>query len=132
MPATTLRSRRARTKRKPIEHAIRNASEYRATIGEIEDLLDAPSGTADADRLELLSILVEVYEAATLPAVRNATPQEIVQFMAAQRGIERGALAALMGGRSRLSEFLAGKRDLSKSQVTALRDSLGIPLDLLL
>ena len=44
----------------------------------------------------------------------------------------RWYLVDLLGGRSRLSEFLGGTRDLSKSQIVRLRDALGIPADLLL
>jgi HTH-type transcriptional regulator / antitoxin HigA len=44
----------------------------------------------------------------------------------------RTELAPLMGGKSRVSEFLAGKRRLSVEQIIALRDALGIPADLLI
>jgi antitoxin component HigA of HigAB toxin-antitoxin module len=37
----------------------------------------------------------------------------------------------LLGGRSRLSEFLRGERSLSKGQIESLRQHLGIPADLL-
>ncbi len=52
--------------------------------------------------------------------------------MAEQKGLTAGALAGLLGGRSRLSEFLNGTRELSKAQILRLRDALGIPADLLL
>jgi HTH-type transcriptional regulator/antitoxin HigA len=44
----------------------------------------------------------------------------------------RTELAEVMGGRSRVSDFFSGKRELSKRQIEALRDKLGIPADLLL
>lgn len=65
-------------------------------------------------------------------APADATPQEVVEFMADQRGLGRGELADLMGGRSRLSDFLKGKRALSRGQTAALRNALGIPADLLM
>jgi len=37
-----------------------------------------------------------------------------------------------MGGKSRVSDFLNGKRELSKSQVEGLRRPLGGPADVLL
>lgn len=49
-----------------------------------------------------------------------------------QKGLERSDLYDVMGGKSRVSEFFAGKRDLSMNQVRALRDVLGIPADLLI
>ena len=44
----------------------------------------------------------------------------------------RADLAELMGGRSRVSDFFKGVRQLSTSQIKALRERLGIPADLLL
>jgi HTH-type transcriptional regulator/antitoxin HigA len=52
--------------------------------------------------------------------------------MLEQRGMSRADLAELMGGRSRVSEFFSGKRELSKGQIATLRDVLGIPADLLM
>jgi HTH-type transcriptional regulator/antitoxin HigA len=52
--------------------------------------------------------------------------------MAEQKGVSPGELAELLGGRSRLSDFLNGVRDLSKGQIIKLRDRLGIPADLLI
>ena len=60
------------------------------------------------------------------------TPQEAVEFMLEQKGMTRAELTELMGGRSRVSEFFSGKRDLSKSQIEALHLHLGIPADVLL
>jgi antitoxin component HigA of HigAB toxin-antitoxin module len=37
-----------------------------------------------------------------------------------------------MGGRSRVSEFFSGRRELSKSQIEALHHALGIPAGILL
>lgn len=44
----------------------------------------------------------------------------------------RAELAPLMGGRARVSEFFAGKRRLSISQIQRLRKALEIPADLLM
>jgi HTH-type transcriptional regulator/antitoxin HigA len=52
--------------------------------------------------------------------------------MLEQKGMTRGDLAEIMGGKSRVSEFFAGKRELSVNQIKALREKLGIPADLLI
>ncbi len=57
---------------------------------------------------------------------------EAVDFFLAQHGMTRADLAQLMGGRSRVSDFFMGVRQLSTSQIMALRQRLGIPADLLL
>ncbi len=62
----------------------------------------------------------------------SVTPQQAVTFMLEQKGLERSDLDEVMGGKSRVSDFLNGKRDLSKSQIEGLRRMLGIPADILL
>ncbi len=113
---------------------IRNARAFDEALTELDFLADANpnEGTPDYDRMELLAILIAAYEEDNLPRQKAASPQELVQFMAEQKGLSSAALAELLGGRSRLSEFLGGARELSKNQIVALRDALGIPADLLL
>lgn len=114
-------------------HVLRSEAEYDAAIGEIEHLLDADveAGSEGYDRLEFLSLLAEDYEERCYQ-MGAVTPQEAVVFMLEQKGLERTDLDEVMGGKSRVSEFLNGKRDLSKSQVEGLRRMLGIPADVLL
>ena len=46
-----------------------------------------------------------------------------------QMGIDRKALEPYLGGRSRVSEVLNRKRNLSMSQVRKLHNGLNIPLE---
>lgn len=115
-------------------HVLRSQGDYDGAVAEIDRLLDLdpqPS-TPEYDRLELLSVLVEDYEARHHPIDdSNLTPQDVVEFVLQQRGMSRADLAPLMGGRSRVSDFFNGKRTLSKGQIEALREHLRIPADLL-
>lgn len=115
-------------------HVLRNEAEYNLAIEEIDRLLDAdpPKGTADYDRLEFLSVLVEDYEDRHFPMGDDVSPQEAVDFMLEQKGLDRSDLSESLGGRSRVSEFFSGKRPLSKTQVEALRRHLGLSADILL
>jgi HTH-type transcriptional regulator/antitoxin HigA len=117
----------------PKPHVLRTEEEYEAAIAEIERLLDEGSeeGTEAFDRLELLSVLVEHYEDERYP-MEAVTPQEAVSFMLDQKGLTRADLEEVMGGKSRVSEFFSGKRELSKSQVEVLHRMLGVPADILL
>ena len=119
----------------PTPHVLRSPEEYDAAVAEIDRLLDLDPRpfTEDYDRLELLSVLVEDYDARHNPIDESdLTPQSAVDFMLEQKGMTRAELAEVMGGRSRVSDFFSGKRELSKRQIEALRDKLGIPADLLL
>ena len=118
----------------PAPHVLRSEDEYNTAVAEIDRLLDLdpqPS-TPEYDRLELLSVLVEDFEARHYPIDdSDLTPQQVVDFVLEQRGMTRAELARLMGGRSRVSDFFNGKRALSKGQIEALREHLRIPADLL-
>lgn len=114
---------------------FRTRAEYGEAVRLIDELLDRdpPPGTEDHDLLEFLSVLAEAYEAKHYPDEMFATtPQEVVEFVLEQKRMQRADLAEIMGGKSRVSEFFAGKRELSRTQIRALRDLLGVPADLLL
>lgn len=116
-------------------HVLRTAAEYDAAVREIDALLahGAPAqGTEDADRLQFLSVLVEVYESEHETPMPDVSPPELVRFMLEQQGMTRADLAPLMGGKARVSEFLSGRRSLSIAQVRRLSAALGIPADLLI
>jgi HTH-type transcriptional regulator / antitoxin HigA len=114
-------------------HLLRNDVEYEAALTEVEELMtaDVAPGTPEYERLEFLSVLVEQYEDEEFP-LDAPSPQAVVEFALEQKGLERSDLHDVMGGKSRVSEFFAGKRELSMGQVRALREVLGIPADLLI
>ncbi|HKP74159.1 MAG TPA: helix-turn-helix domain-containing protein [Longimicrobiaceae bacterium] len=115
-------------------HVLRSEAEYDAAVAEIDALLDQDPvpGSEEDERLEFLSLLVEAYDDEHFQMGESSTPQSVVDFMLEQKGMQRGDLADAMGGRSRVSDFFNGKRELSRSQIKALRDLLGVPADLLL
>lgn len=111
-------------------HLIRDEAEYDAVIAEIERLLDLHpvAGSEDYERLEFFTVLAQDYEKKHYP-VPPVTPQEAVDFRLEQRGMTRADLAKPLGGKSRVSEFFSGKRKLSRRQIEALRDLLGISVE---
>jgi len=115
-------------------HVLRSDEEYEAAVAEIDALLDRDivPGSEEKDRLEFLTLLVEAYDDEHFPMGGSSTPQSIVDFVLEQRGMQRSNLAEVMGGRSRVSDFFNGKRELSRTQIKTLRDVFGIPADLLL
>ncbi len=119
---------------RPIDKPIRSDSALRGAIEELDSLIDQnpKEGSAAYDRMELLSVLIGAYEAENLPVPEQVTPQQVVQFMAEQKNVSPGELAAILGGRSRLSDFYNQRRSLSTGQIIKLREMLGIPADLLI
>jgi HTH-type transcriptional regulator/antitoxin HigA len=60
---------------------IKDENEYESALNEISTLIDQDldTGTPDADRLELLTLLVENYESHTFPK-RVLKPLEAIRF----------------------------------------------------
>lgn len=116
-----------------VTRVIKNAADYEAALGEVEHLVerDPAPGTPDADRLELLTLLIQNYEARQAP-LRLPDPVEAIRFRMEQQGLTQRDLLPFIGSRSKVSEVLSGKRPLTLSMIRALHRGLGIPAESLL
>jgi len=112
---------------------IKTDADYEAVLSEIDALMeqDPDHGTPEADRLALLTLLVEDYESklfgATLP-----DPMEAIKFRMEQQKLTHRDLVPYIGTRSKVSEVLSGKRPLTLAMIRALHSGLGIPAEVLL
>src|SRR6266446_454 len=109
---------------------IKNDADYRAALGEIERFWEAEPRTAEGDYVEVLSTLVEAYEAQHHP-VPAPDPIAAIEFMMEQKGLTRRDLEPAIGSRGRVSEILNRKRPLTLPMVRALSALLQIPTDVL-
>ena len=87
--------------------------------------------TPQGDELELLSLLVHEYEERVFP-MDKPNPVEAIRFRMEQQGLKPKDLIPLLGSRSRVSEILSGRRNLSLKMIRALVSHLGIPAHVLL
>ena len=109
---------------------IRTEKDYEEALGEIERLMAARPDTPEGDRLDVLSTLVEAYEAEH-HAIEAPDPIALVEFVMEQRGMDRAALGEFIGGRGRVSEVLSKKRALSLPMIRKLNTGLGLPASVL-
>src|SRR5438128_180167 len=105
---------------------IKTESEYVAALARIDKLMDAKRNTAHGDELELLSLLVHDYEQRVFP-IDKPDPVAAIRFRMEQQGLRPKDLVPLLGSRSRVSEVLSGRRNLSLKMIRALVSGLGIP-----
>ena len=110
---------------------IKTNSDYIAVLARIEELMDAKRNTSQGDELELLSLLVHDYEEKAFP-MDKPDPIEAIRFRMEQRGLKPTDLVPLLGSRSRVSEVLSGRRNLTLRMIRALVRGLGIPAEVLL
>jgi HTH-type transcriptional regulator / antitoxin HigA len=94
-------------------------------------LFDARPGTIEADRLEILTTLVEAYENQHY-AIFLPDPVEAIKYFLESRGLTRRDLELYLGNRGRVSEVLNHKRPLSLEMIRRLHDGLGIPAEVLI
>jgi HTH-type transcriptional regulator/antitoxin HigA len=109
---------------------IRTDQDYEAALDEVGRLMNARAGTAQGDELEVLSTLVEAYEAEHYP-IEAPDPIALLEFAMEQRGADRSDLEPLIGSRGRVSEILARKRPLTIAMIRKLTDAWGLPADVL-
>ncbi len=110
---------------------IKTEKDYEEALAEIERLFDARPGTIEADRLEILTTLVEAYENRHYP-IPLPDPVEAIKYFLESRGLTRRDLEMYLGGRSRVSEIMNRKRSLSLEMIRRLHDGLGIPAEVLI
>jgi len=109
---------------------IRSEADYGAALNEVERLWAAEPGTAEGDWVEVLSTLIEAYEARYYP-ILAPDPIAAILFMMEQKGLTRRDLEPAIGSRGRVSEILNRKRPLTLPMVRALSALLAIPTDVL-
>lgn len=107
---------------------VKTKKDYEAALRRIELLMDARPHTKKGDELDVLTTLVEVYEAKHY-AICPPDPIDAIKFRLDQLGMTRKDLEAVLGGRGRVSEVLTGKRALSLEMIRRLHRTLRIPLE---
>jgi HTH-type transcriptional regulator/antitoxin HigA len=114
-----------------VNRLIKTESDYEQALSRIEELMDAETGTPEADELELMATLVEMYED-THYWIDYPDPIDAIRFRMEQGGLKQADLVPYIGSASRVSEILKGKRTLSLSMIRKLHEGLGIPAEVLL
>lgn len=110
---------------------IRTEADYESALARIDELMDAPAGTPEGEELDVLADLVEHYESKNVP-MGFPTPVGAIEFRMEQAGLTPRDLIPFIGSRSKVSEVLSGKRQLTMPMARALHEHLGIPGEVLL
>lgn len=111
-------------------HPIRTEQDYEAALEEVGRLMTARPGMPEGDQLDVLSTLVEAYEAEHYP-IDAPDPVNLLEFAMEQRGATRADLEPIVGSRGRVSEVLTRKRSLTLAMIRKLNQEWGLPADVL-
>ncbi len=107
---------------------IKTEAHYDAALVEIDKLWGSPEGSAAGDRLDILLVLVESYEAQHHP-IAPPDPVEAIKFRMEQMNLKRKDLEPFIGSRARVAEVINRRRSLSLPMIRKLHNSLHIPLE---
>lgn len=110
---------------------IRSDDDLRAAFKQLEQVFQAPTGSPQADEMEVLVTLIEAYEQKHYQ-IGPADPVEAIKFRMEQQNLTPKDLEPYIGSSGRVSEVLNRKRRLSLQMVKKLHTGLHIPYESLM
>ncbi len=105
-----------------LPRVVHTEKENERLLTEVEKLLSKGEGNLSPEEeelLELLTQLVESFERHAYPR-KKASPAELVSFLLEQRGLTPCHLWPVLGSKSRVSDLVNGRREVSKEQAKKL------------
>lgn len=112
-------------------HPIRTEADYETALAEIESLLEAQPGTSAANRLDVLSTLVEAYEREHFP-IDLPDPIAAIRFYLDSRGLEPTALVPAIGSEAQVHQVLSRQQPLSLEMIRRLHQDCQIAAEVLI
>jgi HTH-type transcriptional regulator/antitoxin HigA len=110
---------------------IKTDADYRAALKEIESLMMAAPDTPEGEKLDLMVILIEAYEAKHFP-MDLPDPIEAINFEMERKGLTVKDLEPMIGKSNRVYEILNHTRSLTLKMIWKLHKGLGIPAESLI
>ena len=117
---------------KKVIRPLRTEAEYEAAVDEVERYFESEPkrGSAEADRFDLLALVIEDYEKKRWP-IEPPDPVEAIRFRMETGGYSQADLGRLLGSRQRASDILKRRRPLTLSMVWKLSRKWEIPAEAL-
>src|ERR1700752_2969336 len=115
---------------KKIIRPLRSEADYDAALLEIEQHFDnePKPGTSEADRFDLLALVIEDYEKKHWP-IDPPDPIEAIRYRMELGGYSQSDLGRLLGSRQRASDILSRRRKLTMKMAWKLHPDWGIPAE---
>ncbi|MBN8991685.1 MAG: XRE family transcriptional regulator [Rhizobiales bacterium] len=112
---------------------IRTKAEYDEALEEIERYFEKEPkpGTAEADRFDLLALIVEDYERKRWPIEQPGTI-DAIRYRMETSGYTQADLGRLLGSRQRASDVLTRKRGLTMKMAWKQHREWNIPAEALI
>jgi HTH-type transcriptional regulator / antitoxin HigA len=118
---------------KKIIRPLHSEADYDAALNEIERYFENEPkvGTPEADRFDLLALIIEDYERKRWP-IEPPEPIDAIRYGMETGGHTQADLGRLLGSRQRASDILTRKRPLTMRMAWRLHREWGIPAEALI
>jgi HTH-type transcriptional regulator / antitoxin HigA len=118
---------------KKIDRPLRSEADYDAALDEIERYFEKEPkpGTPEADRFDLLALIIEDYERKRWP-IEPPDAIDAIRYRMEMSNYTQADLGRLLGSRQRASDVLTGKRPLTMRMAWRLYREWGIPAEALI
>jgi HTH-type transcriptional regulator/antitoxin HigA len=118
---------------KKIIRPLHSEADYDAALDEIERYFENEPkvGTPEADRFDLLALIIEDYERKRWP-IEPPEPIDAIRYGMETGGYTQADLGRLLGSRQRASDILTRKRPLTMRMAWRLHREWGIPAEALI
>jgi HTH-type transcriptional regulator / antitoxin HigA len=118
---------------KKITRPLRSEADYDSALEEIERYFEvAPKpGTPEADRFDLLALIIEDYERKRWP-IEPPDTVDAIRYRMEIGEFTQADLGRLLGSRQRASDILTRKRPLTMGMAWRLHRDWGIPAEALI
>jgi HTH-type transcriptional regulator/antitoxin HigA len=118
---------------KKIDRPLRSEADYDAALEDIERYFEKEPkpGTPEADRFDLLALIIEDYERKRW-LIEPPHAIDAIRYGMEMGGYTQSDLGRLLGSRQRASDILARKRPLTMGMAWRLHREWGIPAEALI
>lgn len=110
---------------------IKTEADYDRALAEIAPLFNAEPDSPEEDRLVVLGMLIEDYEAKHYP-IAPPDPIAALEHYLDSQGLEKSALGPYLGDPAAVAAVLSRRRLLTLDMIRRLHDGLGISADVLI
>lgn len=112
---------------------LRTEADYEAAVDEVEGYFENEprAGTSEADRFDLLALVIEDYERKHWP-IDPPDSTDAIRYGMELHGYTQADLGRLLGSRQRASEILSRKRRVTIEMAWKLHREWGIPAEALI
>ncbi len=110
---------------------IKTEADYLKALKDLEEIFDAPVGTADSDEADILGLLIDEYERKNY-AIDAPDPIEAIKIRMEEMQLRQVDLVDVLGGKNRVSEILNRRRKLTVEMIRNLAERLNLSPGLLI